>query len=32
VEGPTDDRQIERLRNRQIKNFFAINLIAVGTP
>jgi isoamylase len=32
VEGPTDDDQIERLRNRQIKNFFAINLIAIGTP
>lgn len=32
VEGPTDDPQIEQLRNRQVKNFFTINLIAMGTP
>ena len=32
VEGPTDDPAIERLRNRQIKNFFAINLLALGAP
>ena len=32
VEGPTDDPAIERLRNRQIKNFLALTLLAVGTP
>jgi glycogen operon protein len=32
VEGPTDDPAIERLRNRQVKNFLALNLLAVGTP
>jgi isoamylase len=32
VEGPTDDPDIERLRRRQIRNFLAIDLLAVGTP
>jgi glycogen operon protein len=32
VEGPTDDPQIEALRNRQVKNFLVLNLLAVGTP
>ena len=32
VEGPTDDPEIERLRERQVKNFLALNLLAVGTP
>ncbi len=32
VEGPTDDPEIERLRNRQVKNFLALTLLAVGTP
>jgi isoamylase len=32
AEGPTDDRDIERLRNRQVKNFHAINLLSVGAP
>jgi len=32
VEGPTDDPAIEALRNRQVKNFFALELLAVGTP
>ena len=32
VEGPTEDHQIERLRNRQVKNLLAINLISFGTP
>ncbi|MEW6535594.1 MAG: glycogen debranching protein GlgX [Candidatus Auribacterota bacterium] len=31
-EGPTDDPQIEALRNRQIKNFFWMLLFSVGTP
>jgi isoamylase len=32
VEGPTDDPAIEQLRTRQIKNFLALTLLAVGTP
>ncbi len=32
VEGPTDDPEVERLRNRQVKNFFTITLLALGTP
>jgi glycogen operon protein len=32
VEGPTTDPHIEALRNRQVKNFFAITLLALGTP
>ena len=32
VEGPTDDPDIEKLRIRQIKNFFTINLLALGVP
>jgi glycogen operon protein len=32
VEGPTDDREIERLRNRQVKNFFATTLLSLGVP
>jgi len=31
-EGPTDDPVIERLRNRQIKNFFTATLLSVGVP
>jgi isoamylase len=32
AEGPTDDAAIESLRNRQVKNFFALELLAAGTP
>jgi isoamylase len=32
VEGPTDEAGIEGLRNRQVKNFFALTLLAAGTP
>jgi isoamylase len=32
VEGPTDDLAIEVLRDRQVKNFFALELLAAGTP
>jgi isoamylase len=32
VEGPTADAHIEALRNRQIKNLFAIEMLAAGTP
>jgi glycogen operon protein len=31
-EGPSDDPQVESLRNRQVKNLLALDLIAVGTP
>ncbi|MHB8120761.1 MAG: glycogen debranching protein GlgX [Desulfuromonadaceae bacterium] len=31
-EGPTDDPAIEKLRNRQVKNFLAVTLLALGTP
>jgi glycogen operon protein len=32
VEGITDDPAVESLRNRQVKNFFAITLTAIGLP
>ena len=32
VEGPTDDPEIEALRQRQIKNFLVTNLLALGVP
>jgi len=32
VEGPTDDAAVEALRNRQVKNLFAIELLSAGTP
>ena len=32
AEGPTTDPEIERIRTRQVKNFLALNLLAVGTP
>ncbi len=32
AEGPTEDATIEELRNRQVKNFFALELLAAGTP
>jgi isoamylase len=32
VEGPSDDPAIEALRNRHVKNFLAIELLAVGMP
>ncbi len=32
AEGPTDDPAIEALRDRQVKNFFALELLAAGTP
>jgi isoamylase len=32
VEGPSDDPAIERLRQRQIKNLLALNMVALGTP
>jgi len=32
VEGPTDNPQVESLRNRQVKNFLAVTFLALGTP
>jgi isoamylase len=32
VEGSTDNPEIERLRNRQVKNFFSILLLSTGAP
>jgi len=32
VEGLTGDPAIETLRNRQVKNFLALNLLALGAP
>jgi len=32
VEGPTDDPNIERMRNRQVKNFLTATLLSIGVP
>ena len=32
VEGPTDDPEIERLRNRQVKNFLTTVMLSGGVP
>jgi isoamylase len=32
VEGPTDDPAIERLRNRQVKNFLTATMLSLGLP
>jgi len=32
VEGPTDDPDVEKLRNRQVKNFLTVNVISLGLP
>jgi isoamylase len=32
VEGPTDDPAIEKLRNRQVKNFLTITMLSLGVP
>jgi len=32
VEGPTDDPAIEKLRNRQVKNFITVTLLSLGLP
>ena len=32
VEGPTGDGAVESLRNRQVKNFLTMTLLAAGTP
>jgi glycogen operon protein len=32
VEGPTDHPAVERLRNRQVKNFLTVTMLAIGMP
>jgi glycogen operon protein len=32
AEGPTDDPLVEKLRNRQVKNFLTVTLISLGMP
>jgi glycogen operon protein len=32
AEGPTDDPEIDRLRNRQVKNFFTVLMLSLGVP
>src|SRR5262245_25909992 len=32
VEGPTDNRDIDRLRTRQVKNFLAVTMLSAGMP
>jgi glycogen operon protein len=32
VEGPTDDPVVEKMRNRQVKNFLTVTLMSLGVP
>lgn len=32
IEGPTDDPNVEKLRNRQAKNFLTVTLMSIGVP
>ena len=32
VEGPTDDPAVEKLRNRQVKNFLTATMLSLGVP
>jgi len=32
AEGPTDDPGVEKLRNRQVKNFLTVTLLSLGMP
>jgi len=32
VEGPTDDPEVEKLRNRQVKNLLTMTMLSVGLP
>jgi glycogen operon protein len=32
VEGPTEELAVEKLRNRQVKNFLAVTMLSVGMP
>ena len=32
IEGPTDDPEVEKLRNRQVKNFLTVTMLSLGVP
>jgi isoamylase len=32
IEGPTDDPAVEKLRNRQVKNFLTVTMLSLGVP
>jgi isoamylase len=32
VEGPSDDRVVEKIRNRQVKNFLTVTMLSAGIP
>jgi glycogen operon protein len=32
VEGPTDNLTVEKLRNRQVKNFLTVTMLSLGVP
>jgi glycogen operon protein len=32
IEGPSDDPAVDKLRNRQVKNFFAATVMSLGVP
>jgi glycogen operon protein len=32
AEGPSDDREIEKLRNRQVKNYLTATMLSLGMP
>ncbi|WKZ18111.1 MAG: glycogen debranching protein GlgX [Candidatus Jettenia sp. CY-1] len=32
IEGPTDDPAVEKLRNRQVKNFLTVTMMSLGVP
>jgi isoamylase len=32
IEGPTDDPEVEKLRNRQVKNFLTVTALSLGVP
>ena len=32
AEGPTSDPEVEKLRNRQVKNLFTANIVSLGLP
>ena len=31
-EGPTNNPEVEKIRNRQVKNFLTLNMLSLGTP
>ena len=32
VEGPSDDPEVEKLRNRQVKNYLTVTMLSLGLP